>query len=93
MKDYPSNAYLIGNDPLDYFLTTQTESKTNLLRDFINEHHLETTFTHDDNHHLVISENSNGFLLPIDNDEISSLTISVDFETHAKVVLLSFIIG
>ena len=81
--DYPSNAYLIGNDPLDYFFTTQTETKTNLLRDFINEHHLETTFTHD-SHHLVISENSNGFLLPIDNDEMSSLTISFDFEILSK---------
>ncbi|CAF1555917.1 unnamed protein product, partial [Rotaria sordida] len=48
---------------------------TTFLRDFVSEHHLETAFSMDD-HQLVLPENSNGLPLSIDNDALSSLTIS-----------------
>ena len=77
--DYPFTAYLVGENSQDFFLTQQTKSVNNILRDFVNKHHLQTTFIVDD-HHLIIPEDSNGLLLPIVNDEVTSLTISFDFQ-------------
>ncbi|CAF3929639.1 unnamed protein product [Rotaria sp. Silwood2] len=86
---YPYSAYLIGNDIHQYFYTNRclkndnsTDMKTSLVRDFVNDHHLEVPFNIDlittDHHLLKLSEDSDGFPLPIDNHQ--SLTISFDFE-------------
>ena len=79
--DYPFSAYLVGDDLEDYFITEQTESVTNVIRDFVSEHHLTSP------------DESNGFLLPIDNDEKSSFTVSFDFQilsTDEKPDILLF---
>ncbi|CAF3962695.1 unnamed protein product [Rotaria sp. Silwood2] len=75
---YPFSAYLIGDDIQNYFHTSRLSNSRTRLRDFVNEHHLETAFSLDD-HHLILSETSNGFPFPIDN-LASSLTISFDFK-------------
>ena len=80
--DYPFSAYLVGDDQQDFILTTRTKPTISVLRDFINEHHLETTFNVD-NHHLILPNNSDGFLLSIDNKETASLTISFDFQVSS----------
>ncbi|CAF1283378.1 unnamed protein product [Adineta steineri] len=74
---YPYSAYLVGDDIQDY-LHTSSESKksASLLRDFVNEHHLETTCTLD-NQWLVVPENSGGLPVPLNPLE-SSWTISFD---------------
>ncbi|CAF0737820.1 unnamed protein product [Rotaria sordida] len=80
LVDYPFNAYLIGENSEDYLYTTRINSSNIFLRDFINEQHIETTFTFDDNHYLILSEQSIGFPMIINNDNITSLTISFDFQ-------------
>ncbi|UJR32400.1 hypothetical protein I4U23_019862 [Adineta vaga] len=79
LVDYPFHAYLIGNDQQEYLVQTRIKSTSNILRDFVHEHHLETKFTLDHNH-LILPENSDGFLLSVENHETASLTISFDFQ-------------
>ncbi|CAF4891601.1 unnamed protein product [Rotaria sp. Silwood1] len=85
---YPYSAYLIGNDIQEYFYTNRcskndsTDEKIHLLRDFVNNQHLEVSFDvkmiTTDNHLLKLSEENHGFPLSLDNHQ--SLTISFDFE-------------
>ncbi|CAF4710126.1 unnamed protein product [Rotaria sp. Silwood1] len=85
---YPFSAYLIGNDIHQYFYTSRyskdnsADNKISLIRDFVNDQHFKVPFNIDtivtDQHLLKISEESDGFLLSIDNYQ--SLTISFDFE-------------
>ncbi|CAF4773996.1 unnamed protein product, partial [Rotaria sp. Silwood2] len=56
----------------------------NLLCDLINEHHLDTSCTLDDGQ-LLLTEDSSGFPLSIDNQQTSSWTISFDFEIVNKI--------
>ncbi|CAF3840928.1 unnamed protein product [Rotaria sordida] len=76
---YPYSAYLIDDHVENNFHIDRRKTSTTFLRDFVNEHHLETTFTIDD-HQLVLPENSTGLSLSINNDDTSSLTISFDFK-------------
>ncbi|CAF3356499.1 unnamed protein product [Rotaria socialis] len=88
---YPYSAYLIGNDIQQYFYTSRcskndfTEKKSSLLRDFVNNEHCEVPFNIDmitkDDYLLKLSEESDGFLLSLDNHQ--SYTISFDFEITA----------
>ncbi|CAF2112743.1 unnamed protein product [Rotaria magnacalcarata] len=88
---YPYSAYLIGNDIQEYFYTSRsskpdsTDKKTSLLRDFVNNEHFEVPFDIDmitkDSYLLKLSEESDGFLLSLDNHQ--SFTISFDFEINA----------
>ncbi|CAF2919893.1 unnamed protein product [Rotaria sp. Silwood2] len=80
---YPYSAYLIDDQIQNNFHTLRSATSTTFLRDFVSEHHLETTFTMDD-YQLVLPENSNGLPLSIDN-HASSLTISFDFKILRKV--------
>ena len=75
---YPFSAYLVGDNPKDYFCTSRTMTSTDLLRDFVSEYHLKTEFVIDD-HQLILPIDSTGFPLSIDNDT-SSFTISFDFQ-------------
>ncbi|CAF0943984.1 unnamed protein product [Adineta ricciae] len=75
LVSYPFSAYLVGDDSHDYFLRTSR----NTLRDFVHQCHLQTSFSVD-NQYLILSDNSNGFQLSIDNNETSSTTISFDFQ-------------
>ncbi|CAF3666099.1 unnamed protein product [Rotaria socialis] len=77
--EYPFSAYLIGENPEDFVYSTRANSSVVLLRDFMYQHHLENKFSFD-NHHLILSEQSTGFPLSIDNDDMTSLTISFDFQ-------------
>ncbi|CAF0859833.1 unnamed protein product [Rotaria sordida] len=81
---YPYSAYLIDDHVQNNFHTLRSTMPTTFLRDFVSEHHLETAFTMDD-HQLVLPENSNGLPLSIDNDALSSLTISFDFKILRKI--------
>jgi hypothetical protein len=88
---YPSSAYLIGNDIQQYFYTNRClkndsdDKKTSLLRDFVNDQHLEVAFNIDmitmDDHLLKLSKENDGFLLSLDNHQ--ELTISLNFEISA----------
>ncbi|CAF4681489.1 unnamed protein product, partial [Rotaria sp. Silwood2] len=80
LVEYPFSAYLIGENPEDYFYTTRINSSNIFLRDFINENHLETKFSFDDNHYLILCDQSTGFPLLINNDDLTSLTICFDFQ-------------
>ncbi|CAF4632699.1 unnamed protein product [Rotaria sp. Silwood1] len=75
---YPYSAYLIGDNIQNYFHTSRLSSSITRLHDFVNEHHLETSFTLDD-YYLMLPDTSSGFPLSIDN-LTSSLTISFDFK-------------
>ena len=81
--EYPFSAYLVGDDAEDYFSTTRTKPSEKLLRDFVHEQHLETTFAVEDQR-LVLPEESPGFPLSFDADQVSSFTISFDFQLLAK---------
>ncbi|CAF3446671.1 unnamed protein product [Rotaria sp. Silwood1] len=77
---YPYSAYLIGNDTQDYLHTSsEINNSISLLRDFVSDDHLETTFMLDDQW-LIIPENSGGLSIPLNTHE-SSLTISFDLKT------------
>lgn len=92
LVDYPFSAYLVGENPEDYFYTTRLNKSNVFLRDFINEQHLETTFNID-NHHIVLPDKSTGFPLRINNDLRASLTISFDFQilsSEEKLELILF---
>ncbi|CAF3887263.1 unnamed protein product [Adineta steineri] len=79
LVSYPYSAYLIDNYIPDYIYRPRNDYSTIFLRDFINDHHLKTTMIcDDDNHQLILPENSGGFPLTIDHH--GSLTISFDFE-------------
>ncbi|CAM4831763.1 unnamed protein product [Rotaria magnacalcarata] len=77
--DYPFSAYLIGENPEAFVYSTRTNSSVVLLRDFMYQHHLENKFSFD-NHHLILPEQSTGFPLSIDNADMTSLTVSFDFQ-------------
>ncbi|CAF0748456.1 unnamed protein product [Adineta steineri] len=77
--DYPFSAYLIGDDQTESCLTRQTKSDINILRDFVNEHHLETKFFLN-NQSVILPDDSDGFDLSVDNTEASSLTVSFDVQ-------------
>ncbi|CAF3929850.1 unnamed protein product, partial [Rotaria sordida] len=80
---YPYSAYLVGNNVQDYFTTVRrTTASTSVLRDFVNEQHLQATFTVED-HQLRLPENSDGFPFSLDNYS-TSLTISFDFEIQTE---------
>ncbi|CAF0746684.1 unnamed protein product [Adineta ricciae] len=79
LVDYPFHAYLVSNAQQDFVLESRTKSTGNLLRDFIHEHNLQTTFILEQDR-LVLPEDSPGFLLSVNNEEITTLTISFDFE-------------
>ncbi|CAM4807592.1 unnamed protein product, partial [Rotaria magnacalcarata] len=73
---YPYSAYLIADHARDNIYTTRRDRTTTFLRDFINGHHLETTFTVDDRQ-LILPKYSSGFPLIVDRHE--SWTLSFDF--------------
>ena len=81
--EYPYHAYLIGENGEDFFLQTRVNSASKVLRDFVHEQHLQTTFPVED-HHLILPDKSGGLSLILDTDENSSLTISFDFEILSK---------
>ena len=76
---YPFHAYLTGDKQKDFCLRTRSNDSNKLLRDFVHERHLPTTFDIED-HHLILPDKSNGLLLDLDTHEISSLTISFNFQ-------------
>ena len=80
---YPYSAYLIGSDVHDYFQPSRKAISTNLLRDFVNEHHLETQFSID-HQQLMLPPERDGFPLIIDN-VASFWTISFDFQVAPEV--------
>ncbi|CAF0811726.1 unnamed protein product [Rotaria sordida] len=76
---YPYSAYLVGDDTQEYLHTSpEINNSMSLLRDFVNEDHLETTFTLDDQW-LIVPENSGGLSFPLNTLELS-LTISFDLK-------------
>ncbi|CAF4154071.1 unnamed protein product [Rotaria sp. Silwood2] len=80
---YPYRAYLVGNNVQDYFTTVRsTTASTPVLREFVNEQHLQTAFTVED-HQLRLPGNSDGFSFSLDNYS-TSLTISFDFEIQTE---------
>ena len=80
--NYPFHAYLIGDQSDDVLLRTQKNSSNNILRDFLHDYHLPTTFQIED-HQLILPADNDGLLLSFDNDETSSLTISFDFKLQS----------
>ena len=89
---YPFSAYLIGDNAEDYFFDARTGNRRPLLRDFVNDNHLETLFSIDKNQ-LILSEDSSGFPLSINND-VASFTITFDFridiDEQIDIQLLAF---
>ncbi|CAF3228303.1 unnamed protein product [Rotaria sp. Silwood2] len=79
---YPYSAYLVGDDVEDFVYIRRSTPSTILLRDFVNEHHIETTLNIS-NHQLILTEDSDGFSFSIDS-QTSSLTISFDFQILTK---------
>ncbi|CAF2104570.1 unnamed protein product [Rotaria magnacalcarata] len=75
---YPYSAYLVGDDVQEFIYTPRRRSSTGLLRDFINEQHIETKFPISDNQ-LLLNEDGDGFPFSIVDNSTSSLTISFDF--------------
>ncbi|CAF4076194.1 unnamed protein product, partial [Rotaria sp. Silwood2] len=75
---YPYSAYLVGDDVQDFVYTSRSTSSTTLLRDFVNEHHIEAALTISD-HQLILTKDSDGFPFSIDNPT-ASLTISFHFQ-------------
>ncbi|CAF3558601.1 unnamed protein product [Rotaria socialis] len=75
---YPYSAYLVGDDAQEFIYTPRRISPTGLLRDFINEQHIETKLPISDNQLLLNEDDGGGFPFSIDNST-SSLTISFDF--------------
>lgn len=73
---YPYSAYLIGNKIEDNLIRKRDNISGQFLRDFIHYDHLETKFKLD-NQQLILTEQSNGFPLVVNNAE--SWTISFDF--------------
>ncbi|CAM4811668.1 unnamed protein product [Rotaria magnacalcarata] len=75
---YPYSAYLVGDDVQEFIYTPRRRSSTGLLRDFINEQHIETKLPISDNQ-LLLNEDGDGFPFSIVDNSTSSLTISFDF--------------
>ncbi|CAF3947497.1 unnamed protein product, partial [Rotaria sordida] len=80
---YPNNAYLVGFNTENFFLRKRSITPKIVLCDFVNEYHLDTSYTLDD-YQLLLPEDSNGFPLSIDSHQ-SALTISFDFEILNKI--------
>ncbi|CAF1186262.1 unnamed protein product [Adineta ricciae] len=85
---YPENAYLLHDKVLNYH---QIKANT-LLRDYVNNNHLENSFKCDDQQ-VILANESNGFPLKIDHQ--GSLTISFDLNvftsiTTPDVILITF---
>ncbi|CAM4793210.1 unnamed protein product [Rotaria magnacalcarata] len=75
---YPYSAYLVGDDVQDLIYTSRNQPSTTFLRDFINEHHIETSLNVHE-HQLRLTKESDGFPFSMDN-QTSSFTISFDFQ-------------
>ena len=80
--NYPVHAYLIGDQSDRFLLRGTKDSSSSMLRDFCHDNHLPTTFKIED-HQLILPAENDGLLLSFDNDEISSLTISFDYELQS----------
>ncbi|CAF3541029.1 unnamed protein product [Rotaria sordida] len=80
---YPYSAYLVGDDVQDFVYIPRSTSSTTFLRDFVNEHHIETTLTTINDYQLILTEDNDGFPFSIDN-QMTSLTISFDFQILTK---------
>ncbi|CAF1134425.1 unnamed protein product [Adineta steineri] len=74
---YPFSAYMLSTDDRDNLYRSRSASSKMFLRDFVNQHHLETEFLVDANR-LILTEESHGF--PFMIDHLGSWTISFDFE-------------
>ncbi|CAF1248084.1 unnamed protein product [Rotaria sordida] len=75
---YPYRAYLVSYDMQNYVHRRRSTTSTTVLCDLINDYHLDTSYTLDNNQ-LLLPKDSSGFPLSI-VDHQSSLTISFDFE-------------
>lgn len=81
---YPFSAYLVGDEDDNFFYENRLNDSANHLRDFVNGHHLETSFTVEDKH-LILSEtcDARGFSFPL-NDLTSAITVSFDFKLNTS---------
>ena len=77
--DYPLHAYLIGKNSEEFLLTKRNNSKMNVLRDFVNDAHLTTALTVEDQP-LILPDHSDGFPLSLNLQETPSMTISFDYQ-------------
>ena len=81
--DYPSHAYLIGENSNDFLLTKRRKSKmNNFLRDFVYDKHLSTAFEVDDQF-LILTKESNGLPMHLNIQQTPSMTISFDYEIYS----------
>lgn len=71
---YPYNAYLIQGYSEDYFYINRQIPSKRFRRDFIDNYHLQTEFYLDEDQ-LILTENTFGFPLSINNN-LSSFTIT-----------------
>ncbi|UJR20292.1 hypothetical protein I4U23_023423 [Adineta vaga] len=87
---YPFSAYLVGDETNDYMYTSRTKVSNSLLRDFVHERHLQTEFLLNDQYYLILTENSTGFPISMDED-VTSFTIAFDFQISTSVEIISLI--
>ncbi|CAF4569749.1 unnamed protein product, partial [Didymodactylos carnosus] len=83
---YPYSAYLVGDQPKDYFYTDREQSDLTrqFLRDFVNKQHIQTALTLEDINKENLKVPYTGIAFPIDtsidNETLTAFTISFDYE-------------